>query len=54
MREGVMLCDARMIHGGSTTQVGDAILESSVLRKPIALFRCTQILPYKKRGAPEA
>ncbi len=42
-RSGVVRCEARLAHGGRTTQVWDA----EVLREDgrvIALFRCTQLL----------
>jgi uncharacterized protein (TIGR00369 family) len=44
-KAGVLTCEARLTHGGRTTQVWDA----EVTRedgKVIALFRCTQFLLY--------
>ncbi len=41
--EGTVTCEARMRHGGRTTQVWDAV----VLRedgRQIAVFRCTQLI----------
>jgi 1,4-dihydroxy-2-naphthoyl-CoA hydrolase len=43
----VVVCEARLVHGGRTTQVWDAevSLEGG---KVIALFRCTQMILYPK------
>ncbi len=45
-REGGVSCEARMLHGGRTTQVWDAEVKSEITGKTIAVFRCTQILLY--------
>jgi 1,4-dihydroxy-2-naphthoyl-CoA hydrolase len=45
-REGGVSCDARLVHGGRTTQVWDAEVKSEAAGKAIALFRCTQIILY--------
>ncbi|WP_456823034.1 PaaI family thioesterase [Bradyrhizobium sp. USDA 4502] len=45
-REGGMSCEARLVHAGRTTQVWDAEIRSEATGKTIALFRCTQMLPY--------
>lgn len=37
-------CEARMAHGGRTTQVWDAIVTRESDGKQVALFRCTQYL----------
>jgi 1,4-dihydroxy-2-naphthoyl-CoA hydrolase len=42
-REGVITCEARRLHGGRTTQVWDATV-TDANGKPIALFRCTQLV----------
>jgi 1,4-dihydroxy-2-naphthoyl-CoA hydrolase len=42
-REGTLRCEGRLVHGGRTTQVWDATVTDSA-GKPIALFRCTQLL----------
>jgi uncharacterized protein (TIGR00369 family) len=42
-REGTLRCDARLVHGGRTTQVWDAEVVNDA-GKPLALFRCTQLL----------
>jgi uncharacterized protein (TIGR00369 family) len=42
-REGAIACEAKLVHGGRTTQIWDA----TVTRpdgKPMALFRCTQLV----------
>ena len=46
-REGAIECEARLVHGGRTTQVWDAtVTEES--GKLIALFRCTQMILYRR------
>lgn len=37
-------CEARLLHGGRTTQVWDATVTRESDGKPVALFRCTQYL----------
>jgi 1,4-dihydroxy-2-naphthoyl-CoA hydrolase len=45
-REGALRCEARMMHGGSRTQVWDSTVRREQDDRVIALFRCTQfILP---------
>lgn len=41
-------CEARLAHGGRTTQVWDAEARSEATGKVIALFRCTQMVLYPK------
>lgn len=49
-REGVITCEATLLHGGRTTQVWDATVYGPS-GKAIALFRCTQMLLYpRERG----
>lgn len=45
-REGRIDCEARLVHGGRTTQVWDAEVTREDGRK-VALFRCTQLLIYQ-------
>lgn len=40
--DGAIACEARMAHGGRTTQVWDATVTHA--GRTIALFRCTQLL----------
>jgi 1,4-dihydroxy-2-naphthoyl-CoA hydrolase len=47
-REGVIRCEARLVHGGRTTQVWDATVSDEDSGKPIALFRCTQMILYPR------
>ena len=47
-REGSLDCEARLAHGGRTTQVWDATVRRN--GKTIALFRCTQLLLYAAPG----
>ena len=49
--KGRLTCEARLVHGGRTTQVWDAEVRSEASGKTIALFRCTQIILYPARGA---
>jgi 1,4-dihydroxy-2-naphthoyl-CoA hydrolase len=41
--KGTIECEARLVHGGRTTQVWDATVTDPEGR-PMALFRCTQFL----------
>lgn len=41
-REGVVACEARLVHGGRTTQLWDAEVRHQDTGKVMALFRCTQ------------
>jgi 1,4-dihydroxy-2-naphthoyl-CoA hydrolase len=43
-QQGAVICEARLVHGGRTTQVWDADVKSATSGKTIALFRCTQII----------
>lgn len=43
-REGAILCEATLQHGGRTTQVWDAVVTNEATGKKIALFRCTQLI----------
>jgi 1,4-dihydroxy-2-naphthoyl-CoA hydrolase len=49
--KGRITCEARLVHGGRTTQVWDAEVKNEQSGKTIALFRCTQIILYQARGA---
>lgn len=49
--EGGISCEARLVHGGRTTQVWDAEVKSEASGKIIALFRCTQVVLSKPRGS---
>lgn len=44
----VVVCEARLAHGGRTTQVWDAEVKNETTGKAMALFRCTQMLLYPK------
>ena len=41
--EGTIACEARLVHGGRTTQLWDATVTDPNGR-PMALFRCTQLV----------
>lgn len=45
---GVITCEARLAHGGRTTQVWDATVADDDSGKPLALFRCTQLILYPR------
>jgi uncharacterized protein (TIGR00369 family) len=47
-REGALICDARLVHGGRSTQVWDAEAKHEIDGKTIALFRCTQMILYPR------
>ena len=41
--EGTIDCEARLVHGGRTTQIWDATVTDAQDRR-MALFRCTQLI----------
>ena len=43
-----VVCEARLVHGGRTTQVWDAEARNATTDKAIALFRCTQMILYPR------
>jgi uncharacterized protein (TIGR00369 family) len=45
---GVITCEARLAHGGRTTQVLDATVADDDSGKLLALFRCTQLILYPR------
>lgn len=47
-REGSVAVEAKLAHGGRTTQVWDAVVTNETDGKTIALFRCTQMILYPK------
>lgn len=47
-RDGTIVCVAKVVHSGKTTQVWDAVVTSRETGKAIALFRCTQMILYPK------
>lgn len=47
-RAGGVSVEARLVHGGRTTQVWDAVVTADTTGKTIALFRCTQMILYAK------
>jgi uncharacterized protein (TIGR00369 family) len=42
--EGALACEATILHGGRTTQVWDARVTDEATGRPLAVFRCTQLL----------
>lgn len=47
---GGITAAATLVHGGRTTQVWDAVVNSEESGRTIALFRCTQLIIYPSRG----
>ena len=47
-RDGTIVCLAKAVHLGKTTQVWDAAVTHLETNKTIALFRCTQMILYSK------
>jgi len=47
-REGAIVCDARPLHMGRSTQVWDAEVRNEASGQRIALFRCTQMILWPK------
>jgi 1,4-dihydroxy-2-naphthoyl-CoA hydrolase len=45
-RDGLLRCEARAVHLGRTTHVWDANVYCGDDERPIALFRCTQLVLY--------
>ncbi|MGH8874242.1 MAG: PaaI family thioesterase [Acidimicrobiia bacterium] len=45
---GGLNAEARQLHGGRTTQVWDATVTAEETGKPVALFRCTQLVIYPR------
>lgn len=50
-RDGAISCEAKLIHGGRSTQIWDAVVKHEGSGKIICLFRCTQLILYKP-GTP--
>ena len=47
-REGIISCEAILVHGGRATQVWDATVADDESGKKLALFRCTQMILYPR------
>ena len=47
-RSGAIACEARLAHGGRTTQVWDATVTDEGSGRQLALFRCTQLILYPR------
>jgi 1,4-dihydroxy-2-naphthoyl-CoA hydrolase len=47
-RAGVIACEAKLAHGGRTTQIWDATVTDGEGGKLLALFRCTQLILYPR------
>jgi 1,4-dihydroxy-2-naphthoyl-CoA hydrolase len=45
---GVIMCEAKLAHGGRTTQVWDATVADAEDGRPLVLFRCTQLILYPR------
>src|SRR5918997_5247793 len=49
--EGIIECEAKLAHGGGTTQVWDATVTDADSGKTMALFRCTQMILYPRESS---
>ena len=49
-REGTIACVATPAHLGNTTQVWDAVVTDGARGRRIALFRCTQLILWPRKG----
>jgi uncharacterized protein (TIGR00369 family) len=47
-REGIIECEATLVHGGRATQVWDATVTDNESGNKLALFRCTQMILYAR------
>ncbi len=52
MTSGVMVAAATMIHGGRSTQVWDVVVSEEGSDRPLAHYRCTQMLLYPRAERP--
>ncbi len=50
-REGSLQCVATAVHMGTNTHVWDSVVTKKGSDKPIALFRCTQMILYPRKDA---
>ena len=50
-RDGALACEARLVHGGRTTQVWDATVTDERTQRTVALFRCTQMVLWPRAAA---
>ena len=48
VREGEVVCEGRLVHGGRTTQVWDASVVDPTSGRTLALFRATQLILYPR------
>ena len=46
LRDGSMVAEASMLHGGRTTQVWDVTVRDEDNSRSLAEFRCTQLILY--------
>jgi len=49
-REGTIACVATPAHLGNTTQVWDAVVSDKANGRKLALFRCTQMILWPRKG----
>lgn len=52
-REGRIICTARPLHRGRTTHVWDAEVKAEGAAKPMAFFRCTQMILWAQAKASQ-
>jgi uncharacterized protein (TIGR00369 family) len=51
--EGTLACEASVVHLGRNTHVWDALVTDEATGRKIALFRCTQMVLWPRKDAPE-
>jgi 1,4-dihydroxy-2-naphthoyl-CoA hydrolase len=51
-REGRIVCVARPMHLGNTTQIWDAVVTDPAKGRTLALFRCTQLILWPRQADP--
>lgn len=44
VREGAIVCEGRLLHGGRSTQLWEAVVREEASGKDIAHFHCTQLV----------
>lgn len=47
VREGPIVCEARLLHGGRSTQLWEADVSDETGGRSIAHFHCTQLVLYR-------
>ena len=48
VREGAIICEGRLVHGGRSTQLWEATVSEEATGKLLARFTCTQLVLWPK------